>query len=146
MDNNRLIIKKNWGKRNWKWLLPLFIIAPILFGLAVTAGSGGGVTDIVKAYADDSLYQKAIKMANGSPRSLEVLGKIEPLDKLAILEGNTVYSNTNSVESTVRIKGSKGKAKLDIFAAKADNRWIYRKIVIRIKESEEEIEILNITN
>lgn len=145
--DNELIIEQSWWKRNWKWFLPTFIIMFLLvFGLLLSSSVDGNVTDIAQAYSDNSLYEKAIEKAKTNKRVFEVIGEIEPIDKLAILEGNAIYSNNhNSVELSVRVKGNKGKGKMDISAKKNGNEWEYKKINIRIKESKEEIQILKDT-
>ena len=141
--DNELIPEKNWFKRNWKWFVPTFLFM-ILFGVLLSFVSIGGTTDIVQAYSDNSLYENAIEKAKTNERVLEVIGEIEPIDKLAILEGNAIYSNkNNSVETSIRIKGSKGKGKMDIVAEKNGSEWIYKKITVRIKNPKEEIEVLN---
>jgi hypothetical protein len=142
--DNELIIEQSWWKRNWKWFLPTFIIMFLLaFGLLLSSSVDGNVTDIAQAYSDNSLYEKAIEKAKTNKRVIEVIGEIEPIDKLAILEGNAVYSNNhNSVELSIRIKGNKGKGKMDISANKIGNEWEYKKINIRIKQPKEEIQIL----
>lgn len=147
MNNNRLIIKKSWQKRNWKWFAPLSaLVFLLLFGLTLSAGNEGNLMDIVNAYSDNILYEKAIEKANKNHHVVEVLGTIEPLDRIAILEGNTVYSeDKNSVELTVRVKGNKGKGKMDINAVKVGNEWNYKTITIRTKKPKEVIEVLNQT-
>lgn len=142
--NNELIENKSWLKTNWKWFIPSFIILLLLvFGLLLSSSVDGNITAIAKAYSDNSLYENAIEKAKTNKRVLEVIGAIEPIDKLAILEGNTNYSNENNViETTVRIKGNKAKGKMDITAVKNGNEWEFKKICIRIKESKEEIDIL----
>ena len=145
--DNELIIEQSWWKRNWKWLLLIFVIIFLLvFGLVLSSSVNGNISDISQAYSDKSLYEKAIEKAKTNNRVLEVIGEIEPIDKLAILEGNAIYSNNNnSVELSVRIKGNKGKGKMDISAKKNGNEWEYRKINIRIKNPKEEIQILKDT-
>ena len=142
--NNDLIENKTWWERNWKWFLPTFIVLFLLLsGLLLSSSVDGNITDITQAYSDNSLYEKAIEKAKMNKRVLEVIGEIEPIDKLAILEGNAIYSNNhNSVEMSIRVKGNKGRGKMDISAKKIENEWKYTKINIRIKEPKEEIEIL----
>lgn len=142
--DNELIVNKNWWKNNWKWFLPTSILFFLLFlRFIFTSGIAENVTDITQAYSDDSLYQKAIKKVNTNERVLEIIGEIEPIDKLAILEGNTVYSNNNnSVTSSIRIKGNKGKGKMDIQAEKKGAIWEYKIINVRIKNPKEEIKII----
>ena len=138
--DNQLIVEKSWWRKNWKWSLPTFLLLFIIvFGLSID----GNIADFAQAYSDNSLYEKAIEKAKTNDRVLEVIGEIEPIDKLAILEGNAIYSNNNnSVELSVRVKGSKGKGKMDISADKKGEEWTYKKINIRIKEPKEEINIL----
>jgi hypothetical protein len=142
--NNELIVKQTWWKKNWKWFLPTSIIMSLfIFYLSLSLIIDGNVTDIAQAYTDNNLYEKAIEKSKTNKRVLEVIGEIEPIDKLAILEGNTIYSNNNnSVELSVRVKGNKGKGKMDISAEKNGNDWEYKKINIRIKEPKEVIQIL----
>ncbi|TRX35501.1 hypothetical protein FNW52_10700 [Flavobacterium sp. ZT3R18] len=143
--DNELIVKKNWWSRNWKWSLPTLLFL-LLFGFFLSSTIDGNITDIAQAYSDDSLYEKAIEKAKTNERVLEVLGAIEPIDKLAIFEGNAIYSNNNnSVALSIRIKGSKGKGKMDISAEKNGTVWEYKTINIRIKEPKEEIQILKDT-
>lgn len=142
--NNEIIIEKSLWKRSWKWLLPtIMIMLFFLVRLFLNSNIDGSLTDIAKAYSDNLLYEKAIEKANKNKRVLEVIGQIKPIDKLAILEGNAYYSNNNnSIILSVRIKGSKGKGKMNISADKNGSEWVYKKINIRIKEPKEEIQIV----
>ncbi|KQX15037.1 cytochrome c oxidase assembly factor Coa1 family protein [Flavobacterium sp. Root420] len=143
MDND-LIVKETWLKRNWKWSIPAAIVFIFILGLLLTSNSQENITDIVQAYSDNSLYEKAIEKANSNKRILQTIGIIQPIDKLAILEGNAVYTNSNnSVELSVRIKGDKGIGKLDITADKVGKKWRYKKIIMRNKNPKEEIVVLN---
>ena len=144
--DNELIIEKSWFKKNWKWFLPAIILLTF-FGFIVSTSIDGNVTDIALAYSENSLYENAIEKAETNPKVIEFIGEIEPIDKLAILEGHAIYSNNNnSVESSIRIKGNKGKGKLDISAVKSGTKWYYKKINIRIKEPKQEIQILEGSN
>jgi hypothetical protein len=145
--DNELIIEKSWWKSNWKWFLPTsLILFLLLFGFILSSTVDGSITDIAQAYSDNSLYEKAIEKAKTNKRVLEALGEIEPIDKLAIFEGNAIYSNNNnSVALSIRIKGSKGKGKMDISAEKSGTAWKYKTINIRIKNPKEEIQILKDT-
>jgi hypothetical protein len=142
--NNELIVEKSWWNRNWKWFLPTsLLLFLILFGFLLSLTIDGNISDIAQAYSENSLYEKAIEKAKTNKRVLEVIGKIEPIDQLAILEGNAIYSNNNnSVVSSIRIKGNKGKGKIDISAERNGTVWNYKTINIRIKKPKEEIQII----
>jgi hypothetical protein len=145
--DNELIVNKNWWSKNWKWFLPTSVLLFLLFlGFILSSNNGGNVTDIAQAYTDDSLYNNAFEKAKTNKRVLELLGEIKPIDKLAILEGNAVYSSDNNfVKSSVRIKGNKGKGKMDIWAIKSGIQWKYKTITIRVKNPKEEILIIKDT-
>jgi hypothetical protein len=143
MDND-LVEEKTWLKRNWKWSVPATVVFIFILGLLLTLNSPENLTDIVQAYSDNSLYEKAIEKANSNKRILQTIGIIHPIDKLAIFEGNAVYSNNNnSVELSVRIKGDKGNGKLDIIAEKFGTEWKYKKIIVRNKNPKEKIVVVN---
>ncbi|MEN2415754.1 cytochrome c oxidase assembly factor Coa1 family protein [Flavobacterium mesophilum] len=142
MDND-LIIEKSWFKRNWTWTGIFLFLAIFLFIVLLNANSKNGLADTVTALNEDILYEKAIQIANNDPNVLKTIGKIEPIDKLAILEGTTSYTNDNkSVHLSIRIKGNEKQAKLDIQANKNGTEWNYQKIVIRTKNPNQEIAVL----
>lgn len=142
--NNELITEKNRWNKNWKWFIPFsgFILICIL----IISGLDGNVSDFAQAYSDTTLCQNAIDKANQNETVLETLGKLEPIDRLAILEGNVKFSNNNTfVEITVRVKGKKEKAKMDIVAEKEGSNWSYKNIKLRIKKTGHEIQVVNET-
>ena len=142
--NNELIVKKSWWTNNWKWFLPISLLFfLLLFGFLLSSNIVGNITNIAQGYSDPSLYKKAIVLANSNKRVQELIGIIEPIDQFAILEGNTIYSNNNNtVALSIRVKGKKGKEKMDILADRKGAIWYYKKINIRVKEPKEEIQIL----
>lgn len=138
---NELIRKKNWGRRNWKWLVPItaFLIVIIAL-LSLTSG----LTGFAQAYAEPSLYEDALEKVRQNEKVVEVLGNLQPMDKWTIMEGNVVYSeDNNSVALTFRITGSKGKGKMDISALRNNGVWEYELIRIRIKNPKEEIIVVD---
>ncbi|MFT5216988.1 MAG: hypothetical protein ACI83H_002121 [Glaciecola sp.] len=144
--NNELIKPKSWRKRNWKWLLPISVLTVIFTILFFSTGMNVVATHIAKAYADTDLYENALEKVKSDQRANELLGKIEHIDKLAILEGSVVYSDDNkTVNSSIRVKGEKLNAMMDITAILINNKWNYEKINIRVKnppEKKQTIEII----
>lgn len=141
---NELVERESWLKRNWKWSVPATILFIFIFGLFLNSNSSQDISDIVQTYNDNSLYEKAIEKANSNKRITQTIGIIQPIDKLAIVEGNAVYSNNNnSVSLSIRIKGTKGNGKLDITADKIGTVWKYKKIIVQNKNTKEEIIVVN---
>ena len=143
--NNELIKQKSWWNRNWKWFVPVSGILLIL-AILISSGMVRIGADLAKAYSDTELYENALNKAKSNQKVTELLGEIEPIDKLAILEGEIHYTNDNqTVNSTIRIKGANGKARMDIIADRINNEWNYKKINVRIKnppEKKQTIEII----
>jgi hypothetical protein len=143
MDND-LVENDHWLKRNWKWAVPATVLLLFIAGFLQSSNSKESIGAIAQAYTDNSLYEKAILIANTDKRTLETIGTIQAIDKLAILEGSVMYTNhNNSVALTVRITGTKADAKLDISADKVGSQWTYKKIVIRTKRPNKEIVVVN---
>jgi len=136
--NNTLIPQKTWWQRHWKWLVPVSGVMVIVMVLFFSSGMDEMTKDVAQAYADTALYKDALDKAKADERVIAVLGDIAPIDKLAILEGQVEYTNDDkTVTTSVRIVGTKGKAKLDIAAHRVNEHWKYTKINIRIKSPPE---------
>ena len=141
---NELISQKSWNRRNLKWITLIVLFSLLSLGLFLTYSIDEKITDIAQAYTDHTIYENAIEKAKSNKRVLAVLGNLKPMDHLAILEGNSTYTNNNnSVITTVRVLGTKGKGKMDISANRNGKVWKYSKITIRINVTKEEIQILS---
>ncbi len=137
---NKQVTNKNLFQRHWKWLTPLIIVIFVVFMISPIDNS---ITDIAKVYADSSIYENALIKAKLNNDVIKTLGVLEPIDKFTIAEGFVKYSSNNTkIIITVRLKGSKGKGKLDIAANKVDYDWKYQTISIRIKEPKATIVVL----
>lgn len=141
--DNELITQKSWLEKNWVKIITFCFLLIIIF-FVLNSNSKNGITDSITALKENTLYEKAIDLANSNSAVLETIGKINSIDKLAILEGNTSYNNNKKdVVVSVRINGIKKQGKIEIQAAKKGAEWIYKKIIIRTKNSNEEIIVLD---
>jgi len=96
-------------------------------------------------YSDTELYQNALEKVKSRQKVTELLGEIEPIDKFAILKGEVNYTNGNqTVNSTIRIQGTKGKAKMDISPDRIEGQWVYKKIDVRIKNPDDNKQTIKI--
>jgi hypothetical protein len=143
--SNELNQQKSWWKTHWKWIVPLGGLLLIVVVAFFSSGMSKVGVDLAQAYADTDLYDGALEKVNSHPKATDLLGELEPMDKLAILEGEVQYSNNNlRVNSTVKITGSKGSARMDITADKINEVWIYSKIKLRIKTPPEKKQHIDI--
>ena len=131
---NNTIRQKSWLQSNWKWLLPIILI-PMVLILFFSSGMNKVASDLTNAYSDTELFNNALEKAKVNETVVSILGDVQSIDQLAILEGQVNYSEDNTaVKSSIRISGTKGKARLDIMAHKVENHWIYSTINVRIKK------------
>lgn len=143
--NNEISKQKSWWKKNWKWFVPVCGVILLLIAIFFSSGMGRITADFAQAYSDTELYENAVNKVEADQRVKKLLGNIEPIEKMAILEGETKYSNDNqTVNSTIRIIGTKGKARMDISAYRENNKWIYSKINVRIKTPPEKKQTIEI--
>lgn len=141
--DNEILEDKSWFKCNWKWAVPVTAIIFVIVGIVFSLGSGSNAADFAQAYVDTPLYENAVKKSNANEDVLSVLGKLEPVDELAILESNVEYGDDNtSVNLSVRVQGKKATGKMDVVAVKKGKAWEYEKIKIRIKQTKQEIVVL----
>ncbi len=142
-----IIEHESWWKRNWKWFTPVFGVFLIVIGLISTSEFGANVSDVasdvVKAYADPDLIDRALLKAQENDEVVQLLGTLKPIDKMAIFEGAVKYSNNDtSIDISVRVKGSKGIGRMRIFADRNVDKWEYKEIVIGIKKLNKTIIII----
>lgn len=142
--NHNNIRQGNWMQRHWKWFAPTILVS-LLLVVFFSSGLNKMTSDLTLAYSDTELYSKALEKIKTNETVKTILGDIEPIDQLAILEGQVNYSEDNTkVKSSIRIIGTKGKAKLDIIANKVETEWIYKTIVVRIKQPKDQQQTITI--
>lgn len=126
--------RPNWIHRNWKWLLPVVVLVAF-FVTSLPKGVGIATLHIVKGYSDSEIPDNALEIVRKNERVNEMLGKLEPIGKMTILEGYVNYSkNADSVFMALTIKDNKGKGKMDIKAFKNNGAWEYDTLKVRLKE------------
>lgn len=149
---NELIEHKGWFKLNWKWFVPLIISLIAIIGFLSSTKVSEKIAGMVKIHTESSVYDNALEIAKQNEKVIELLGELQPLGKLAILEGFHEYSRDyNTLEISVTVTGTKTekqiRSKMDILADRNGNEWIYKTINIRIKkpsELKQTIEIIRI--
>jgi hypothetical protein len=136
-----IITDKSWLKRNYKWLVPSVVV--VMGVIALLSFSGDGLAGFARAYSDKALYNGALALAKKDAGAKDLLGTLEPYDNLALMESSIDYAdNEQSVVFTVRVKGSKGKGRMDVAATKVAGAWHYSAIKIRSKNPQGEALIL----
>lgn len=134
--------EKSWFKRNWIWVVPgcgcLGIILVVVFGL------GAVFFGVKNVFENSSPYKHAIAQAKNSPELIELLG--EPIETDGMMDGTISIKDTSgNADFSVPLKGPKGKATLIVLAERFDGEWVYLELFVRIKESQENIYLLDQT-
>lgn len=135
---------KTWLQRNWKWILILGMTLSLGLSLLISL-TGKHLGDFGKAYTEPQLYEGAVKIAQTNKQVTSLLGELQPVTKMAILEGDIDYTDKNSeVNFSVRIRGTNGKAKMSAKARRMAHGWEYEKISLRIISPSEKSQILEV--
>jgi len=139
---NEHIQQKSWFRRNWMWIVPvggcLTIILLFVFGV------GAAVFGLSKIFKESVPYEYALEKASKNPTVIKFLGN--DIESNGIMQGNISFKNdTGKANITIPIKGSKGKGSVTIIGTKIDDEWTYEKLFVTIKETNEQINLLDKT-
>lgn len=144
---NKTRSNRSWSQKYWRSLLLLGGIFLLTVGFFFSTGSNKIIGDLTKAYIDKELTENALELAQQNERVTQLLGTLEPLDNMAILEGEVNYKNENKdVDLHVRVKGQKAKGIMDIEAYRKGDKWVYRTIELRIKNPPQNKETISVIN
>ena len=111
----------NWWSRNWKWVVLVGCLLPILL-------CGGGVAGLVlvvfKAIRSSDIYVESLDRASRNAEVRERLG--EPVVSKWWLSGNVNTKNgSGDADIRIPISGPKGDGTIHAVAHRSEGRWIY---------------------
>ena len=127
----------NWFGRNWKWVVPVGCLVPILF-------LGGCALAIfflaVGALKQTDAYKTALARAQENPAVIEAIGS--PISQSGIISGKSnVNGATGEANLSIPLKGPKGKATLYVEAKKSADIWFFQTMVVKIEKTGERIDL-----
>lgn len=135
--------KKSWFSRNWMWAVPvggcgcgcLVVILLFVFGIGAAFF---GITNLME---NSEPVEYALSKARENNKVTKILG--ENLETYGIPSGNiTLNNNDGEVDFSIPIKGKKGEGTLVVRGIKSKGKWVYEDLYVRIKETQEEINLL----
>jgi hypothetical protein len=131
--------QKSWFGRNWIWVVPLGgCLTLIIIGIIFIGTLFFGVTNMFK---NSTPYEYALEQASHNPEVAFILGN--PIEADGMISGNiSIKNNTGIADFSIPIKGSKGTGRIVVVAEKKDGEWMYEKLYVLIKETQEEINLL----
>ncbi len=135
--------QKSWFSRNWMWAVPvggcgcgcLLIILFFVFGI------GAAFFGISNMISESEPIDYAFERACFDKEVINALG--DGVRKYGVPSGNISLNNDDGkVDFSIPIKGQKGKGTLVIRGIRSNGEWIYEDLYVRIKETQEEINLL----
>ncbi len=120
----------NWFQRNWKWFVPVTVVAGIVLLVAVVALA---VLGGLKAMKGSDAYQLSLTTAQKSPQAIQRLG--DPIQDKVFFSGNINLTNgAGQAHFEIPIKGPNGEATIISNAAKDSGPWELTSIVLRFPD------------
>ena len=136
MEHNQ---KKSWFSRNWGWLLGGGCL--VLIVIAVL-GVGSLIFGVSKMFTSSTPYKYAMEQATSNEDLKVIIGS--PIETDGIMQGNiNLNGDDGEADFRIPIKGSKGNGRIVVVATKDYGKWTYEKLYVQIKDSEEQINLLN---
>lgn len=130
--------ESTWWTRNWKWLVPLTIIVPML--LCGTCFSGM-LLGIFAQMREQEVAQAALERAMADPRVIELVG--EPIQVGAFTSGSDQASGSPQVAMIIiPLNGSRGSATIEATAEQHRTGWSFRRLIVVPKQGGEPIDLL----
>ena len=135
--------QKSWISRNWPWALPVGCCSGCLIMLLfMIFGTGVALFSIFDEVSKMSPTEEIITTAKTNPKVIEFIG--QDIESSGFPNGNISIQNGNGdVDFSIDVIGSKGKGTLFARGIRANEKWIYEDLYITIKETEEQINLLD---
>ncbi|RKF04114.1 cytochrome oxidase complex assembly protein 1 [Tenacibaculum lutimaris] len=131
--------QKSWFGRNWLWFIPL--TGCLGFILLIVLGVGAAFFGVSNMINNATPVEYAIELAAKNELVIKNLG--EPIEKYGIPSGNISLTNDDGdVDFSIPIRGSIGEGTLVIRGIKIDGEWVYEDLYVRIRDTQEEINLL----
>jgi hypothetical protein len=127
----------NWFGRNWKWVVPLGCLLPVLFAGGCGLLAFLFATGIMK---QSDAYKIALARAQANPAVIEAIGS--PISQTGIVSGNSnVNGAIGEANLSIPLSGPKGKAALYVEAKKSADTWFFQTMVVKIEKTGERIDL-----
>lgn len=127
----------SWWGRNWKWVLPVGCLTPVLL-------CGGFIAAILAivfgALKSSDAYTEALARAQKDRRVQAALG--EPIEAGFFVSGNISLNNDRGhADLRIPISGPNGNATIYVVANKAAGKWTYTRLDV-VPDGGERIDLL----
>jgi hypothetical protein len=130
---------KTWWGRNWKWVVPVGCLLPLL----ACGGCIAGVVFIVfGAIRTSEPYTHSLERVQADPRVQAALGA--PIEAGWMMSGQIEVSGpSGEADLSYSVAGPKGSATVYVDADKAAGEWTYNTLAVQIDETGERIDLMS---
>ena len=134
--------RKSWFSRNWPWVVPVGGCLTLI--VLVILGGGAIFFGVTKFLKNSEPYEYALQQVQEHPDVIHHIG--EPIEPTGMVSGNLTYTNgEGKVNIQIPIQGSKAEATLYVTGEKQQDEWVYEKLYVLIKDTQESINLLEKT-
>ena len=126
----------NWFGRNWKWVLPVGCLVPMLFLVGCALAIFFFAMAVLK---QTDAYKMALARAQENPAVIEAIGS--PISQTGIVSGKSNVRTTGEAKLSIPLKGPKGKATLYVEATKSADVWYFQTMLVKIEKTGERIDL-----
>jgi hypothetical protein len=127
--------RKGWFSRNWRWLVPTFLIIFVVLPLLL-------IGSIFAAMKNSDAAKESLLRAQKNALVVEKLGT--PIEEGWMVSGSINTSTTSGdADLAVPISGPKGQGKIYVTAHKSAGAWGYQVMEVAIEGSNQRINLLS---
>ena len=121
---------RSWWSRNWKWVVPVGCLTPLLLVGGCVAGI---VFFVFSAIKGTDLYEDAVVRAQNDPRVVEALGG--PVEAGWWVTGSVnVEGHRGTADFSVPLLGTRKRGTLDVAGTRDGGEWNYSTLRVRVED------------
>lgn len=127
MPDGNMAPQKSWWGRNWKWVVPVGCLGPLL-----ACGCFGAIAFFAASSAIKSTgaYMEAVSVALANPEVQETLGS--PIET-GMMQGSVKTDDTGGTASfTLPLDGPKADGTLRVVASKQGDKWSFEVLQVEV--------------
>ena len=127
--------KKEWVPKNWGTFVT-FMAVGLVAGVIVYFIS------VSKLLKESDLYRDAASIAADDKEVAEAIGSPVTADSMFITGDLTEEGDSGSASMIIPLSGPKGSADLFVVAYKSGGKWEYKKLLVKLRENEKQLNLL----
>ena len=137
MDEYQQQPQKSWWGRNWKWVVPVGCLTPVVLVIGCAVAAFFAISGIIKS-SDVYLHSVAAVASNEAVN--QALG--EPIQPGLQFQGEINVSNGGGhADITYNISGPKGDATVHVVADRHEGVWTYQTHKVHITATNQDIDV-----